>query len=228
MARRTNVSRALFPGILCLLATASAASAQTAYVGASLTGDIVRTTEYQAGASGGSGEAAGFALRVGTSLGDTWGIELEYARPSVIKGRDDLIYPMPAILADGGLAALPDGFPAIYPPIFPIPVAIETRDRHSAVSAVLWANQSVGERVSLVYLGGVAFSRFDREYGYASDAPIIQFTASRTIRYGAHPVVGFESWIGLTDRLTLMPGIRLRTVQDGWSIRPAVGLGWSF
>lgn len=222
--------RVVFLGICSLLATASAALAQNAYVGATLTGEIVRTTQVEAGTGDtpGSGEAIGFALRVGTSLGSNWGVELEYARPSVIKSRDELFYALPASLAEGALGGISDVVPSIYPPIFPIPLAIETRDRHSAVSAVLWANQSVSDRVALVYLGGVAFSRFEREYGYASNAPSILFPVSRTTRYGAHPVVGFESWIGLTDRVTLMPGIRLRAVQDGWSIRPAVGIGWSF
>jgi hypothetical protein len=230
MARMTGARRVLFLSMSSLLATAGAGSAQTAYVGATLTGDVVRTTHVESGNSGdagGSGEAVGFALRVGTALGSNWGIELEYARPSVIKSRDDLVYPLP-LVSEGGLSAIPDVVPGIYPPIYPIPLAIETRDRHSTVSAVLWANQRVGERVALVYLGGVAFSRFDREYAYSSDAPIILFSLSRTIRYSAHPVVGFESWIGLTDRVTLIPGIRLRAVQDGWSIRPAVGIGWSF
>lgn len=223
--------RIVFLGISTLLATAGAASAQNAYVGASLTGEIVRTTHADAGASetSGSGEAIGFALKVGTSLGSNWGVELEYARPSVIKSRDELFYALPAsLVAEIGLGAIPDVVPGIYPSIYPIPLAIETRDRHSAVSAVLWANQRVSDRVALVYLGGVAFSRFEREYGYASDGPVIAFAASRTIRYSAHPVVGFESWIGLTDRVTLMPSIRLRAVPDGWSIRPAIGLGWSF
>ena len=222
--------RVVFLGICSLLATASAALAQNAYVGATLTGEIVRTTQVDSGAgdTSGSGEAMGFALRVGTSLGSNWGVELEYARPSVIKSRDELFYALPASLLEGALGGIPEVVPSIYPPIFPIPLAIETRDRYSAVSAVLWANQSVSDRVALVYLGGVAFSRFEREYGYASNAPSIPFPVSRTTRYSAHPVVGFESWIGLTDRVTLMPGIRLRAVQDGWSIRPAVGIGWSF
>ncbi|HET9192470.1 MAG TPA: hypothetical protein VFO21_06310 [Vicinamibacterales bacterium] len=223
--------RVLFLAISSLLVTAGTALAQNAYVGATLTGEIVRTTHVEAGTNDtrGSGEAIGFALRVGTALGSSWGVELEYARPSVIKRQEELFYPLPvSMVPERALGAIPGVVPDIYPPIFPIPLAIETRDRHSAVSAVLWANQRVSDRVALVYLGGVAFSRFEREYGYASDGPIILFPVSRTIRYGAHPVVGFESWIGLTDRVTLMPGVRMRAVEDGWSIRPAVGIGWSF
>ena len=208
-----TVRRVTVLAISGLLAVAGTSGAQTAYVGASLTGDVVRTTHSEGVSldATGSGEAAGFALRVGTGLGSNWGVELEYARPSTIKGRNEFALPLLEL-------------PAIYPPVIPIPLATEFRDRHSTVSAVLWANQTVSERVALVYLGGVAFNRFEREFSY--DFGLV--AASRTIRYSAHPVVGFESWIGLTDHVTLMPGIRMHTVPGGWSIRPAVGVGWSF
>jgi hypothetical protein len=232
---RTIKSRGLMLLTICgLFGMAGPSWGQTAYVGASVTGDVVRTTHTDSGFGNGGaagGEAVGFALRVGTALGPNWGVELEYARPSVIKNRDELVYPLPLIsVTEAGLSAIPDVVPGIFPPVYPIPLATETRDRHSAVSAVLWANQSVSDRVALVYLGGVAFTRSDREYAYASDVPIIlvPVSVSRTIRYSANPVVGFESWIGLTDHVTLTPGIRLRTVHDGWSIRPAVGIAWSF
>jgi hypothetical protein len=225
----------VFLTISGLLGLAGTSGAQTAYVGASLLGDIVRTTHTESGgfdSATGSGEAVGFALRIGTGLGSNWGVELEYARPSVVKNGGELVYPLLASPLTPEqqaaiLASLPNA-PAIFPPIFPIPLAIETRDRHSTVSAVLWANQRVTERVALVYLGGVAFNRFDREYGYSFDFAPGLFSVSRTITYSARPVVGLESWIGLTDNVTLMPGLRLLGVQDGWSIRPAVGIGWSF
>lgn len=217
-----------------LLGLAGPARAQNAYVGASLMGEIVRTSHTESGvfdSAAGSGEAVGFALRVGTALGSNWGVELEYARPSVIKNRRESVYPLPALPLtaeqQAALLASVGGSPTIYPPIFPIPLDLETRDRHSTVSAVVWANQTISDRAALVYLGGVAFNRFEREYGYAFDVPVILGT-SRTIRYSAHPVVGFESWIGMTDKVTLMPGVRLLGVDGGWSIRPGIGIGWSF
>ena len=230
-----SLRRVLFLTISGLLAAAGTSWAQPAYVGASLMGDIVRTTHTESGGfdgSSGGGEAVGFALRVGTGLGSNWGVELEYARPSVVKKGGELVYPLFASPLTPEqqaaiLASLPNA-PAIFPPIFPIPRATETRDRHSSVSAVLWANQRVTERVALVYLGGVAFNRFDREYGYSFDFAPTLFSVSQTVTYSARPVVGLESWIGLTEHVTLMPGLRLLGIQDGWSIRPAVGLGWSF
>ena len=218
-----------------LLGLAGPARAQNAYVGASLMGEIVRTSHSESGvfdSATGSGEAVGFALRVGTALGSNWGVELEYARPSVIKNRRDSVYPLSALPLtaeqQAALFAPVGGSPTIYPPIYPIPLELETRDRHSTVSALVWANQNISDRASLVYLGGVAFNRFDREYGYGFDVPVILLGTSRTIRYSAHPIVGFESWIGLTDQVTLMPGVRLLGVDGGWSIRPAIGIGWSF
>lgn len=211
-----------------IVAGAGAAFAQGPYVGASIFADVVRTSHTESGfdSNSGSGEAVGFALKVGAPIGANWGVELEFARPSVIKSTEGLVFPA---LSAEQLAALAVIAPTIYPPpIFPVPVAFETRDRHTTLSAVLWATQSVSDRVSLVYLGGVAFNRFEREYGYAFDMAPTLFSRSRTTVYGTKPVVGFESWIGLTDRITLMPGVRLQGVQDGWSVRPAVGLGWSF
>ena len=216
---------------IVFVAGAGVAFAQGPYVGASIFADIVRTNHTESGFdSVGGGEAVGFALKVGAPIGANWGVELEFARPSAIRTAEDLVFPaLPAVLSPEQLAALAGVAPSIFPPpFFPVPIAFETRDRHTSLSAVLWATQRLSDRVSLVYLGGVAFNRFEREYGYAFAVAPTLFSRSRTTLYGTKPVVGFESWIGLTDRLTLMPGVRLQGVHDGWSVRPAVGIGWSF
>jgi hypothetical protein len=87
---------------LIFVATPVAASAQGPYVAASVFGDIVRTshTESSFDNDTGSGEAIGFAVKVGTPVGSTWGVELEFARPSVIRSAADLVYPaIPAALS---------------------------------------------------------------------------------------------------------------------------------
>ena len=238
-----SVKRAVFLTILAVFSGSRLAGAQSPYVGASLFGDIVRTTHtegYVEEQNPGSGEALGFSLRIGSPIGSNWGVELEYARPSRIKSASQLVYPLYlSPLAEGlpPLSALPGVAPTIYPPPFPIPLAIETRDRHNTLSATLWALQSVSDRFALVYLGGVAFNRFEREYGYtfggiipAADPAlaVVPLISSRTIVYSTRPVVGLESWIGLTDHVTLTPGVRLHGVQDGWSLRPGIGIVWSF
>jgi hypothetical protein len=241
MVRAMSWRHPVFLTIFAVVAAARAAGAQSTYVGATLFGDIVRTTHTESVSfdeNPGSGETIGFALRAGTPIGSNWGVELEYARPSQIKSGAQLVYPLYlSPLASGQLSDLLGAAPTIFPPPYPIPLAIETRDRHNTVSAMLWALQSVTDRVALVYLGGVAFNRLEREYAYGfSDVPVIAspgltqipFVSSRTIAYSTRPVVGLESWIGLTDHVTLAPGVRLHGVQDGWSLRPGIGIAWSF
>jgi|RhiMethySRZTD1v2_1073278.scaffolds.fasta_scaffold01820_8 hypothetical protein len=244
MAWSIAVGRVVFLAVFVLLVATTAAFAQSPYVGASLFGDIVRTSHTETpsfDANPGSGEALGFTLRAGTPIGSNWGVELEYARPGRIKSDAQLVYPLlasPLPQAPADLLQLLAGAaPSIYPPINPIPLAIQTRDRHTTVSATVWALQNLSDRVAIVYLGGVAFNRFEREYEYGfTNAPAsvgpgifpLPSITSRTIDYSARPVVGLESWIGLTDHVTLTPGVRLQTVQDGWSVRPGVGIAWSF
>src|SRR5688500_10989876 len=177
------------------VAGAGAAFAQGPYVGASIFADVVRTSHAETGfdSNGGSGEAVGFALKVGAPIGASWGVELEFARPSSIRSREDRFFALPAVLSPEQLAALADVAPTIFPPpILPVPIAFETRDRHTSLSAVLWAMQNVSDRVALVYLGGVAFNRFEREYGYAFDFAPTLFSRSQTTVYGTKPVVGFD------------------------------------
>jgi hypothetical protein len=40
--------------------------------------------------------------------------------------------------------------------------------------------------------------------------------------------VGFEACIGLTEHVNLVPGVRLHGLENGWLLRPAVGLEWEF
>ena len=51
---------------------------------------------------------------------------------------------------------------------------------------------------------------------------------STTVIYGVSPLAGVESRISMTEHLQLVPGVRLQVVEDGWLIRPAVGLAWTF
>jgi hypothetical protein len=37
-----------------------------------------------------------------------------------------------------------------------------------------------------------------------------------------------EARVGLTENLERAPGVRLIGLENGWLVRPAVGLGWTF
>ena len=49
-----------------------------------------------------------------------------------------------------------------------------------------------------------------------------------TISYGTRPLAGVEARIRFTSHVSLIPGVRLQGIADGWLLRPYVGLGWFF
>lgn len=207
------------------LSFSTAASAQAPYVGATLFADVVRSTHTETdGVTGpdAGGEAIGFALRVGTRVGATWGVELEFARPATIEGMSTPeVRPL-------------DLPPVIDPRIFPpISFSIEAEERHTTLSPSAWIEQPLSARVSLVYLGGLTFGRTDREYtvSYPTLAvlPIGRPTyTTESVTYGLGAIVGFEARLGLGERAQLVPGIRLHAIDNVWLVRPAVGINWNF
>ena len=55
---------------------------------------------------------------------------------------------------------------------------------------------------------------------------------TRPITYTVGPVAGMDARIGLTDRVQLVPGVRLQTPGGGgnqrWLVRTSAGLTWQF
>lgn len=230
--------------ILTILTGAASAFAQGAYVSAVVFGDIVRSSHAEVpgvGDSGGGGEAVGFALRAGTPLGGAWGVEVEFAHPGEIDDEhelglrfpvDTLPRGVPVISRDGDVGQLlPELIRA------PLTYRVRTSERNTTLSAALWYEQPLTSRVSMAYLGGVAFTRstYENEVTYSPlilGLPELALTLPPTLSestiYGVQPMVGVESRIGMTDHLRLVPGLRLQASDGRWLIRPAVGLSWSF
>lgn len=182
----------------------------------------------------------GGALRVGTSLGDRWGVELEFARGATLEnestGGPRILPAFPA-----GILTFSSSTPGGISPAAPIVLNFRQRlaQRHQTLGAVAWIRQPVGSRVDLVYLGGVGFWRTAREQEFSFAGPLSPAIAivprsqvTRTTSYGAGPLAGIEARIGLTEHVHLVPGIRLHGVGDvegtGWLLRAGVGLGWFF
>jgi hypothetical protein len=219
------------------LSFSAVASAQSAYVGATLFGDVVRSTHTDTGGvtgPDGGGEAIGFALRVGTRVGATWGVDLEFARPAAIEGNSaPQVQPLagqPGGTSPGFYTVTPSSATLIFPPIG---FSIEAEERHTTLSPSAWIEQQLSARVSLVYLGGLTFGRTEREYtvSYPSLAgvPLVRPSyTSATTTYGLGAVVGFESRLGLGERAQLVPGIRLHAIDNTWLVRPSVGISWNF
>ena len=238
-----------FPAVTVALLLALAPAslfAQSTYVGASLVGDVLRSTHTESTVgpdNSTDGEAIGFALRVGTPLGSRWGIELEFTRPGGIEsefsGSIPLASGIDALALTQISRVVPPGItlPQIFPPI--IPYTVRSTQRHSTLSTSDWFNQSLSPRISLVYLAGIGFYRAT----YESDSSFQIFPAlptistvptgfpsltTKTVNYGVRPLVGFEARIKLTEHADLVPGIRLHGLENAWLLRPAVGLAWNF
>lgn len=224
-----------------ILAAAPAAEAQGPYVGVSALADVVRMSG--AGGNGQGAEAFGVALRLGVPLDDHWGVELEFARSAEMD-----VSPEARILADMPVQSMGSlGFgmnTGAVSLIFPAP-EIEAERQLSTVSTLLWRRHTVSDRVDLAYLGGVAFTRaalhtrvsypfFPMPIPVPVPRPIPESISatrlfeSEAVSYGADVAVGMEGRIRMTEHVRLTPGIRMQTVDGGWSIRPAVGLQWTF
>jgi hypothetical protein len=207
------------------------ASAQGTYVGAALTGDITLLTHSSSEGQPDfdqNGQALGFALRLGTSIGSFWGVEAEFSRPAVIEQDGDFdSFPVDA------LTSIPGDFDVLLPGL-PIRYELETSQRNSTFSTNIWAQQAVNGRAAIVYSAGLAFTRTEYETRMRfqlrpSPFPIlIPPVSTETVVYSVRPNVGIEGRIRMTDHADLVPGIRLHGLQEGWLIRPSVGVNWSF
>jgi hypothetical protein len=238
MRRTSAIAVILLFGVL-----APPAFAQGAYVGAFLVGEIVRLDQYDSRAEdSGNGESFGFALRLGSPIGAKWGVELEFVRPGEITS-DQVPQILPAIYQLTAVPSIP-GLPnqGNYDPLIFPPISYEFRStqRRSTLSTSLWVRQEISSRVSMVYLGGVAFGRTSNEVeitytlGRSTILPTIlplppiPPLINESISYDVQPMVGVEGRIRLAGKVDLVPGLRLHGAQGGWLIRPAVGLSWNF
>jgi hypothetical protein len=223
-----------------LLVTASVASAQTPYIGASANADIVRFSGATDEFSGfnGDGEAFGWAVRAGVPLGERWGIDAEFVRAGKVTSE----------------SSFPLVFPTepVFPPSFPVGASLDlipnsfdmTRhERFSTLSTTAWFRHDIANRFALVYLGGLAFVREEREVNVLFPSFIctagtifcndmLSVRADRTISYSAAPIVGLDARLGLTERLSVVPGVRLLVVdasgQRALMTRPSFGVQWTF
>lgn len=212
---------------LCATLSATPAAGQP-YVAGALSADIARSGSSDGQNLAGSGEALSFSLRVGAPVTRWFGVELDFTRPSEIETNQ-----APDIRILSAYTALSlDGL--TIPSTSIVGYDVHTARRTTTITAGLWAKQEVSPRLSLVYLGGIAFARLDQTtsttFNYPLPAlsiypPAYEFTS---VEYTQGPMAGIEARIALTDHAQLVPGLRLLAVGGGWIMRPAVGLGWVF
>jgi hypothetical protein len=230
------IRRAAAAAAFCAATTVAApALAQGSYVGAFLVADVVRQDQYDSRTGdSGNGEALGFALRLGAEIARRWGVELEFVRPGEITTDQ-----APQIIAgfyELSAGSTVPGLPNVVPDaslIFPYSYRFRSTQRRTTLSTSLWVRQELSRRVSLAYLGGVAFGRTNNEVelSYLPIRPVIlpiPPSITESITYNVGPMVGVEGRIRMGGQVYLVPGLRLHGNQGGWLIRPAVGLNWVF
>jgi hypothetical protein len=199
--------------LLCMSTTS--AVAQSTYATASVGTEVSRFMRFEQdipsdGFTG--GEAVFGALRVGTAVGERWGVELEFARPAALNHS--------SILGSGRLD-LPFDEPQLH-----------IKQEKASISMLAWVPQRVGSAVQLVYLGGVTFHRTATAGRLGPERPADSRFDSKLTEYSTGPTVGMEARIALTTHVQVVPGVRLDGIQvansNGWLLRADAGISWVF
>jgi len=226
---------------LLVVLFAASARAQSPYVAGTIGADVSRVSHTDSNffSSPDGSETLSGSVRVGTAIGASWGVELEFVHSG---SSHDRVSPSVQPLAATAVTATPPGasftFTSTSANVIPVRfVESDVKQSHSDLDALIWVRQGVGGSVDLVYLGGVAFSRERTEItqnfptiilGLFAPLPPNSAFRSTTISYGTRPLAGVEARIGFTSHVRLIPGVRLQGITEGWLLRPYVGLGWFF
>jgi hypothetical protein len=235
-----NPTRLLALGVgIWALAFGISISAQSPYVAATIGADVPRVSHTDSSlysSPSNDAEVVSGSLRVGTSLGEAWGVELEFVRSGRShRSQNPFISPLAGGVNIGSVTSILSGgaSPVGIPISSPVNFQTDVRSSHSDLDAVLWARQRLGGSIDMVYLGGLVFSRERVDVTQTFPTVIRTLAPSGGFRttlidYGTRPLVGVESRIRMTSHMRLMPGLRLQGLGDGWLLRPYVGLGWFF
>jgi hypothetical protein len=214
-------------------------SAQSPYVAATIGADVSRVSHTDSSlysSPSNDAEVLSGSLRVGSSLGTNWGVELEFVRSGRSRQSQNPIFsPLAGGVNIGSVTSILSGsvLPVGIPISSPVNFQTDVRSSHSDLDAVLWARQRLGGSIDMVYLGGLVFSRERVEVTQTFPTVIRALAPSGGFRttfidYGTRPLVGVESRIRMTSHMRLMPGLRLQGLGEGWLLRPYVGIGWFF
>lgn len=229
-----------------LLLVATPARAQDFYASFVVGADTILADNYEVsgepGGLSGGGTAPFFGVRLGGAIGSWWGAEIEVAQSLETKQT----FETPAY------RQLSTSIGSSQPYVTFAGPRITTVSAATYVTPSVWVLRSVGERLDLVFLGGVSFNRSATEQtieglpGFVLPArgildlgvsgswttAILPFPqppiTSETTTYDVGAVAGFEARIRFGEHLRVVPGIRLSDIRSDWSVRPSVAVAWAF
>lgn len=107
------------------------------------------------------------------------------------------------------------------------------RKRQTAMGALLVGYHVPVRRAAIEVLGGVGFVNQDLQEGFdvrilsSQSLPFPQ-PQYRTSTYQAVAVAGADVSVSLTDHAALVPSMRAFAMNGGLSLRPGLGLRWTF
>lgn len=174
----------------------------------------------------GSGTVAGGSLHLGLHLTPRVSARVEWGLTDTLRSTQ--------ILGVNPLAV--SEFPflgASIGPERPIVRGGLERKRQTAVGTLLLGYHVPAGRASIEVLGGLGIVNQDLQEGY--DVRILQSTLLpfpqpqyRTSTYHAVAVAGADVAVSLTEHAALVPTFRAFALSGGLSLRPGLGLRWTF
>jgi hypothetical protein len=218
--------------LLMLLYCVSLAGAQSTFVSGSLIGEIARFDYIEADSTryfdpfdvSFNDEAVGFGVSIERSVGERWGVVLEFVKPATTSREDTQQLPISI---------------AIFPPVPPVQIERQFAQKRMSWNTMALLSQTVGDRVELAFLGGVSFTRTKLKQTYSVTVPALALLppefvgpSQTSITYSVDPIVGMDARVRLSDNLSVVPGVRLQSAglagRSGWLLRPSAAVRWGF
>ncbi|MEZ5292270.1 MAG: hypothetical protein R2745_14415 [Vicinamibacterales bacterium] len=173
------------------------------------------------------GTVAGGGLGLGIQLTPSISARLEWSATDTLKS-SSTVGPLPLVTSP--LVAMPNGFPHSGTLPFVVDQQYERR-RTSTTALALLGYRLGGERLGLELLGGLGVVYLDQRESYdvrILGASLVPSTDYRTAAYRAVAAVGADVPVALTRHASLVPSVRAWAVDGGLTLRPGVGVRWTF
>lgn len=236
-----------FCALLAFSTLAVPASAQpesgTVFIGAGALASLERSTRSSGlgGDDNRDGTAAGGGLQLGVYLTPRVSARFEWSMTDWLEYRNDGVIPLYAA-AQLGSGMIPPGFegridPALAESLI-APYGFRGRARSKAGFALLGYHLG-SRRASVEVMGGMGWvSKTTRtSYDFRIAQPLLNFLPealpfrggeSGFTDYQTVGVTGLDATVGLTDHAAVVPQLRVFASGGTLSVRPGVGIRWTF
>lgn len=226
--------------LLCTIASPAAAQPDsgTVFFGAGALASIersARASDYGLD-SDRNGTAAGGSLNLGVYLTPRVSARFEWSMTDWLEYRDQIIYPL---YARQGLAVgMGPAVDLALAERLIAPVGVENRSRSKAGFALIGYHLG-SRRASVEVMGGMGWlARTTRaSYGYRGAQPLMEALPnalllprgeSKSTQFQTTGVAGLDALVGLTDHAAIVPQLRVFASGGDLSLRPGVGIRWTF